>query len=139
MVYLASNMGFGKVKIDKNDAIFSKMIRERDGRCVLCGDTERKSECSHFWGRLDKVHRFDPLNCEYLCFSCHIKVEGNKQGVYRNYKLKQLGKKLYDKMEQDHYRLTKKYGEYEKKLLYEILKEQYKNKDYLKPDWKVIW
>jgi len=139
MVYLASNMGFGKVKIDKNDAIFSKMIRERDGRCVLCSDTERKSECSHFWGRLDKVHRFDPLNCEYLCFSCHIKVEGNKQGVYRNYKLKQLGKKLYDKMEQDHYRLTKKYGEYEKKLLYEILKEQYKNKDYLKPDWKVIW
>jgi len=132
-------MGFGRIKLDKNDTLFSKMIRERDGKCVLCGDTQRKSECSHFWGRSDKIHRFDPRNAEYLCFTCHMRVEGNKQGEYRTYKLKQLGEEVYNKMQADHYQKTKQYGKYEKEKLYQILKEQYKNKDHLKPDWKVEW
>lgn len=130
---------FGRVKIDKNDQLFSKMIRERDGKCVLCGDTQRKSECSHYWGRKDKVNRFNPQNADYLCFSCHLRVEGNKQGEYRTYKLKQLGCEVYDEMEKNHYQKTKKYGEFEKNKLYEILKKQYKNRDHLKPDWKVVW
>lgn len=132
-------MGFGRIKQDKNDALFSKMIRERDGRCVLCGDTERKSECSHYWGRGDKVHRFDPLNAEYLCFSCHVRVEGNKQGEYRTYKIKQLGEKKHKEMELAHYSKTKQYGKYEKELLYKILKEQYEKKDHLKEGWTVNW
>lgn len=127
-------MAFGKIRIDKNDQLFSRMIRERDKRCVLCGDTTRKSECSHFWGRGNKRTRFDARNAEYLCFTCHMRVEGNKQGAYRDYKLKQLGEQKYEEL-----RLramdTGKYGEYEKKTLYEYLKEDYKQKRHLSPGW----
>lgn len=135
-------MGFGKIKLDKNDSLFSKMIRERDNHtCKFCGKnaTQSKMENSHFWGRGDKIHRFDPNNCDTLCWYCHMQNEGNKQGRYREYKIKQLGKKLYQQMERDHYQKTKKYGEYEKNLLYKILSEQYKNKEHLKPDWTVNW
>ncbi len=126
---------FGQIKIDKNDQIFSKMIRERDGKCVMCGDTQRKSECSHFWGRGHKSTRFDGENAEYLCFTCHMENEGNKQGKYREYKLKTLGKKKYEALE----RRTNtfgKYGAYEKDLLNEILKRDYKDKRHLEKDWK---
>lgn len=136
-------MGFGKVKIDKNDTLFSEMIRERDGdKCCFCPKSALQGwrmTNSHFWGRGDKMHRFDPKNCDTLCFTCHTNNEGNKQGFYRDWKIKQLGEEVYKQMEQDHYQKTKKYGEYEKKLLYGVLSEQYKNREHLKPNWKVIW
>lgn len=128
-----------KIKLDKNDILFSKMIRERDGKCVFCGKKDTKLECSHFWGRGDKTNRFNPKNADTLCFYCHLTNEGNKQGFYRDWKLKQLGKREYDKMEKSHYQGYKKYGAYEKELLNEILKLQYKNKDHLEKDWVVNW
>lgn len=133
-------MGFGKIKLDPNDVLFSKMIRERDKKCVFCGKSweQWKLECSHFWGRGHKATRFDPRNAEALCFYCHSQNEGNKQGFYREYKLRQLGEEGYILLEQKH-NTTKHYGKYEKKLLNEILKEQYKRGDHLKKDWKVEW
>ena len=137
-------MGFGNVKIDKNDTLFSIMVRERDGdKCCFCNKTASQGwrmTNSHFWGRGDKHNRFNPLNCDTLCFTCHTNNEGNKQGIYKTWKLKQLGKKVYDELERIHYQGgTKKYGAYEKDALHKILKEQYKNKEHLKPNWKVIW
>lgn len=128
-----------RIKLDKNDVLFSKMIRERDECCQFCGKSDGKLENSHFWGRSDKFHRFDPLNCDTLCFYCHMTNEGNKQGFYRTWKMKRLGKKKYKEMEKLHYQGTKKYGAFEKAYLHNILKEQYKNKDHLKKGWKVIW
>lgn len=133
-------MGFGRIKLDPNDVLFSKMVRERDKSCVFCGKNgeQWRLECSHFWGRGHKATRFDPLNAEALCFYCHATNEGNKQGFYREYKLKQLGEDGYRLLEQKHNSI-KPYGKYEKKLLNEILKEQYKNGEHLKKDWKVEW
>lgn len=132
-----------KIKLDKNDQLFSLMIRERDSfRCVFCGkskDNGYTMQASHYWGRGDKVHRFNPLNVDTLCFTCHMNNEGNKQGFYRDWKLKQLGEELHKKMEQDHYQLTKKYGAFEKKLLSDILKKQYENKEHLSKEWTVNW
>lgn len=130
-----------KIKLDPRDILFSKMIRERDGKCVFCGKNaeQAKLECSHFWGRADKHHRFDPKNCDTLCFYCHSQNEGNKQGKYRDFKIHQLGQETYDRMEKLHYQETKKYGAYEKEILLKILKEQYANKGHLKKDWKVVW
>jgi hypothetical protein len=51
----------------------------------------------------------------------------------------QLGEEKYNTMMRDHYQKTKKYGAFEKKQLYEILKKQYENKDHLKDVWTVIW
>lgn len=132
-----------KIKLDKNDSLFSIMVRERDGhKCVFCGKSKEQGytlQNSHYWGRGDKVHRFDPLNCDCLCFTCHMNNEGNKQGFYRDWKLKQLGNKKHQEMEQAHYQQTKKYGEFEKKQLHTILKEQYAKGEHLKKDWKVEW
>lgn len=119
------------------------MIRERDGnKCIWCPKSAQqgfKMENSHYWGRGDKTNRFNPLNCDCLCFRCHMENESNKQGKYRTFKMKQLGKKVYDAMEKAHNQGFKKYGEFEKKILNKILKEQYKNKAHLEKGWQVIW
>lgn len=111
-----------RIKLDKRDILFSKLIRERDGKCVFCGRKDGKLECSHYWGRGNKATRFDPLNCDTLCFQCHANNESSKQGFYREWKLKQLGKRAYTELE----RLARSiypYREYEKKMIYENLKK----------------
>lgn len=130
-----------KTKRDKRDVLFSIMIRERDNHtCQFCGKTNQTNQIqnSHFWKRGDKATRFDPENCDALCASCHDKHEGCKQGFYREWKLKQLGTRRYNALEK-RARSIKKYGEYEKTILYDILKSQYKNERHLKPNWKVEW
>lgn len=127
-----------KIRLDPNDVLFSKMVRERDGRCMFCGSTEKSLQCSHFWGRSNKATRFHPLNVEALCFYCHMTNESNKQGFYREYKLKQLGEDGYIELERLA-RSIKPYTKYEKKVLNGILKEQYKNGEHLKEDWKIVW
>jgi hypothetical protein len=114
-----------RIKLDKRDTLFSKLIRERDGhRCVFCGRSadEIKLECSHFWSRANKRTRFDPLNCDALCFSCHLRNEGNKQGDYRDWKLKQLGEKGYAELE-ERARSIFKYDKHSKEIIFENLKE----------------
>lgn len=131
------------IKLDPNDKLFSVMIRERDkDTCVFCPKSATdgwRMTNSHYWGRGDKIHRFDPLNCDTLCFECHQKHESNKQGYYRTWKINQLGEEVYKVMEVNHYQGSKKYGAYEKALLNKILKEQYKNKEHLNINWKVMW
>ena len=130
------------IKLDPNDKLFSIMIRERDGdKCVFCGKSKEQGytlQNSHFWGRGHKSTRFDPKNCDCLCFSCHINNEGNKQGMYRTWKLNQLGEQGYKDLELKHNQ-TKHYGAYEKKLLLTILKDEYKEKKHLKKDWDFNW
>ena len=97
----------------KLDSVFSGYIRYRDRwTCVLCKTTHpEKSQNlhnSHFWGRANRGTRWDERNCDALCgkvfknvsgrtilVSCHGKLEVEKQGAYRELKLKQLGEDQY--------------------------------------------
>jgi len=93
-----------KIRITKADEKFSKYIRTRDGWiCQRCGrrytPPTNGLQCSHFWGRANKCTRFDPENCDALCYGCHSLWEGNKQGDYRDFKIRQLGKKGYEALE----------------------------------------
>lgn len=82
----------------KADVEFSHYIRDRDfGRCFFCG--KQGSQNSHFWGRGNSATRYDPLNCDYSCGGCHMRHEGNKQGLYRTMKLRLLGKREYEALE----------------------------------------
>ncbi len=90
----------------KADDEFSLWIRNRDNwKCVRCGKQFEVGEGgltdSHFWGRGHKGTRYDPLNNDAICwFPCHaFHWEKEKQGEYRDFKLKQLGKKRYQQME----------------------------------------
>ena len=115
-----------KVRIDPRDTKFSQLIRERDGyTCVFCGRSKEQGyvmQNSHFWGRGNKATRFDPLNCDTLCFTCHSKNEGNKQGFYRSWKIEQLGQEEYDKLEKRAKEIVS-YGKFEKPIIAKHLKE----------------
>lgn len=86
----------------KADALFSRWIRDRDGKCVRCGKKENLQN-SHFWPRAWSSTRYDPQNCDALCYGCHYGNsqgwERAKQGEYRDFKMKQLGLDGYNELE----------------------------------------
>lgn len=86
------------------DKLFSKFIRDRDKKCLFCRNGATQN--SHFWGRGKSSTRYDPLNCDGICGSCHFRHEGNKQGLYRTIKIKQLGEEGYAKLEEKAYSLV---------------------------------
>jgi len=87
------------IKTKKADELFSKYIRERDGKCSRCGKVGRLTN-SHYWSRIHSGTRYDPENCDSLCWlPCHYTWEHEKQGDYRDFKLKQLGQERYDELE----------------------------------------
>lgn len=96
-----------RIKIDKADETFSIYIRIRDKRCVRCGKPGQEDsngrpilglECSHYFGRARETTRFDPDNCDALCFGCHRYWETQNREEYRDFKIQQLGKKGFEKL-----------------------------------------
>lgn len=81
----------------KADTLFSVYIRERDPKCFFCNNPSKQN--SHFWGRGNSATRYDPLNCDGICGGCHMRHEGNKQGLYRTKKIAQLGEEGYAQLE----------------------------------------
>lgn len=76
------------------DEEFSRFIRNRDKTCFFCPN--RATQNSHFWGRGNSATRYDPQNCDGICGGCHMRHESNKQGLYRDMKIAQLGQAEYD-------------------------------------------
>lgn len=95
------------IKIDQADKIFSQYIRLRDKYCVNCKSAVQFNEKSlpishqnsHFWSRKNEGTRFDPLNCDTLCFNCHHRWGGDYRDEYSTFKRKQLGEKEYKKLD----------------------------------------
>jgi hypothetical protein len=93
---------FKQIKIDKADKVFSLFIRERDNwKCVRCSRVFGGSVCvgglhnSHYFGRARENTRFDPDNCDALCFGCHQEWGSNDREAYREFKIKQLGENRF--------------------------------------------
>lgn len=99
--------------------MFRFWIYERDGKCVLCGrrPPEVTLTNSHYWGRYASSTRYDPENCDALCFRCHFEVENAKQGKYREWKIKQLGPTRYKALEKRYYQGKTKREDAIKKLM----------------------
>lgn len=80
-----------KVKRDKIDDVFSKVIREAaDWTCDCCGrqvpdDKKMSLHASHYMSRRHSATRFDPNNVFAHCFSCHQKLGENPSEFYRWY------------------------------------------------------
>lgn len=55
------------------DKLFSLYIRKRDGKCQVCGDTERL-QCAHGFSRRYHNTRWDELNAFALCQGCHFSL-----------------------------------------------------------------
>ena len=96
------------------DAIFSKMVKDRDDwtcqRCATTYDRTEKSsnrslQCSHFFPRQLMGTRFELDNLDALCAGCHMRVESDKMGWYMDYMIEKLGPKKYEALK------IKAYGE----------------------------
>jgi predicted restriction endonuclease len=62
------------VKIKRElDKLWSKMVRERDGKCVLCGAKDKQLYAHHFIvNRARSIkYRYDIRNGVALCYACH--------------------------------------------------------------------
>ena len=96
--------------VKKLDAVVSEIILKRDNyTCVRCGKVHTPNKngkylnlsCSHYWARQYKGTRWDEDNLDTLCkYPCHFQHwEKNKQGDYKDFKMKQLGAKRMELLE----------------------------------------
>ena len=99
-----------KALITKLDKIFSKYIRARDIKCVVCG-SEDHLQCGHLLSRINYSTRWDEKNANCQCGHCNI-IHNNNPGPYMLWFIETYGKKELHK-------LTKQYNE----------KIKYKNSD----------
>ena len=60
-----------KIRLGKWDKIWSKKVRERDGKCLNCGKTESLN-AHHVMPRGRKSTRFVLDNGISLCAGCHV-------------------------------------------------------------------
>ena len=73
----------GAVKIRAADKHFSACVRERaNWTCERChrktpDDKRMGLHCSHYHGRGKWATRFDPENCEAICYGCHAYLTAN--------------------------------------------------------------
>ena len=115
------------MKIDKADSLFSKYIRTRDKwTCQRCKkqypENSQGLHASHFYGRANENTRFDPDNVCAICFGCHQYFDEKNREDYRDFKLKQLGKKRFDDLKIRANLYCKK----DRKLVYLYVKELWK-------------
>lgn len=92
-----------KIRLDPADNLFSQYIRLRDGHCVRCGKWQGENgfkhlQCSHYFGRGRESTRFDPENCDALCFYCHRYWGSDNREAYREFKIRQLGEEGFEKL-----------------------------------------
>jgi len=92
-----------KIKIDRVDSAFSKLIRTRvDWHCEVCGTyyPEGKRQglhCSHFHGRAIKSTRFCPVNCTAMCYGCHRKMESQPY-QFNQWMIDHIGQREFDRL-----------------------------------------
>ncbi len=92
----------GKIKIDAADRAFSLYIRTRDGwKCKRCHKQYEPPtsalQCSHFQGRGKESTRFEPLNCDALCYGCHMYFTA-QPGEHYAWQVQQKGQKAVDQL-----------------------------------------
>ena len=114
--------------IKKLDTLFSKRIKARDGYiCQRCNhkheENSRGLHNSHFWKRGLMGTRWDEANCCALCYGCHRRWEGDKQGEYKDFMVARLGQKEYDLLEFRARSITK-YSIADLKIMYDLEKQK---------------
>lgn len=83
------------------DLSWSKVVRERDGRCRLCGGNSTLA-AHHAFGRTHKSTRWDLENGVALCWPCHkFRAHGDPAGFAVWFE-GQVGKDQYARLSEAH-------------------------------------
>jgi hypothetical protein len=93
----------GKVKIDTADKLFSEYIRTRDKwTCQRCFKKYQPPtsalHCSHHHGRGKEATRFDDLNCDALCYGCHMYFTAHPI-EHVSWKKERIGEEAYKELQ----------------------------------------
>jgi hypothetical protein len=116
-----------KIRIDKRDTVFSKLIRLRaQWSCESCGTYfpfGHGLQCSHFFGRRHMSTRWDADNAAAHCFTCHMRF-GENPIAFTAWIKKYLGDVRYEALQARHQRIVKR-TKAELEDLYQHLKQQY--------------
>ena len=118
-----------KLKIDKRDTIFSKLIRTRDKwTCQRCGRKyEQGSQglhCSHFFSRRHRGTRWDQINACAHCMGCHSYLTGNPI-EFAEWIKDRLGENNYNQLRMKAMKVTK-FTKADLEWIYQDLKAQLK-------------
>lgn len=119
-----------KVKLRKTDTLFSKFVRQHfNWQCQRCGKNfEHKKgslDNSHYWGRGHENTRFDLDNCTALCKYCHHHWgHGDGRDDYRDYMIKRLGQKGFDRLNVKRLLRKKRDDKMDEMVINEMLKQQ---------------
>lgn len=92
----------GRIKIDMADKYFSLWVRSRDSwACQRCftpyTPPTSALHCSHFQGRGKEGTRFEPLNCDALCYGCHMYFTAHPAEHYE-WQVSRKGQKMVDNL-----------------------------------------
>lgn len=119
-----------KIRIDKKDTVFSKLIRLRARfNCESCGRYFPKGhglQCAHIFSRRHQSTRYDPDNACALCFTCHQHYGENPTLFYVWVVQKLLGETRYEMLRERHNRIVKR-TKADAEALYAHLKDQFKS------------
>lgn len=85
-----------QIKRRKADILYSQWLRKERPRCERCYNGQ-SLQVSHFFGRANENLRFNPLNTDCLCFSCHQFFTANPN-EYVEWKRKRMGEVEYKRL-----------------------------------------
>ena len=117
-----------KIRIDKIDVVFSKLIRLRArfncDRCRRYFPLGHGLQCAHVFGRRHQSTRFDPDNAIALCYSDH-QYFGENPTIFTAWVKKHLGDVRYEALQLRHSQIVKR-TKAEAEELYQHLKAEFK-------------
>ena len=113
-----------KIKQNKYDILFSKLIRLRDVDCQRCYKGGRL-ECSHIFSRRNRSLRHDTRNAKALCFNCHRWWHESPTEAYE-WLVSIIGEPQYDKLRLMAHAVRKNPKKPELDMLYVEMKEEIK-------------
>src|SRR5574343_718996 len=96
--------------VKKLDDVFSKFIRARDSRCVICGTMQDLTN-GHLFSRVAYSTRWSEINCHCQCMSCNYKHELDAYPFTRWF-IDHYGIEEYDRLHAE-YKSIKKFKDFD--------------------------
>jgi len=82
--------------VKKLDTVFSKYIRMRDKKCVICGSTQNL-QAGHLITRLRYSTRWDEENCFAQCRNCNY-IHNFRPEIFTSWFIEKFGAKKYKEL-----------------------------------------
>lgn len=102
------------------DSLVSKIVRERDKRCVVCGSIDNL-QAGHLFTRTVYATRWDLINVNTQCAGCNFRHNGDAY-PYIQWFTRRFGEEALEMLHQKHRTITK-IKDYELEELLEELKK----------------